>query len=177
MDAHSDVAAACINKFGSSGQHHTIAEFFKSYEITGEYYLVAPDAGAMKKIYKAADKVGYTGKILVCMKHRDEATGKITSTEIVFPEGYNKTATLVIVDDICDGGRTFIEIAKAARTAGHIGKIYLVVTHGIFSNGYEELRSHLDGVFCTNSVKDVDTTWFDGYNNHPTGVRQYDVFA
>ncbi len=176
LDAHSDVAAACIPNLLSACNSHVVEEFFKSYLVEGEYYLVAPDGGALKKIYKTAEAIGYKGKILVCMKHRDEATGKITSTEVILPDDYNPEATLVIVDDICDGGRTFVEISKAARKQGHTGKIYLVVSHGIFSAGYEELNAHLDGVFCTDSVKEVEEQWFDGYHFQPTGVKQVKMF-
>jgi ribose-phosphate pyrophosphokinase len=64
----------------------------------------------------------------------------------------------VIVDDICDGGRTFLEIAKTIRSERNISilKIYLVVTHGIFSAGFDELKKHFDGIYCTNSVSDID---------------------
>jgi ribose-phosphate pyrophosphokinase len=54
----------------------------------------------------------------------------------------------VIVDDICDGGRTFLEIAKTIRSKKRNisifgDKIYLVVTHGIFSAGFDELKNTL----------------------------------
>ena len=37
------------------------------------------------------------------------------------------------------------------------GKIYLIVTHGIFSKGFEELSKYFDGIYCTNSYKDIKT--------------------
>jgi ribose-phosphate pyrophosphokinase len=56
----------------------------------------------------------------------------------------------VIVDDICDGGRTFLEMQKTIRSERIYlfgDKIYLVVTHGIFSAGFDELKKHFDGIY------------------------------
>ena len=36
-------------------------------------------------------------------------------------------------------------------------KIYLIVTHGIFSQGFLKLGEYFDGIFCTNSYKDINT--------------------
>jgi ribose-phosphate pyrophosphokinase len=61
----------------------------------------------------------------------------------------------LIVDDICDGGRTFIELAKVLRP-WTTGKIYLYVTHGIFSNGLDVFNSLIDGVYTANPFPKVD---------------------
>jgi ribose-phosphate pyrophosphokinase len=61
----------------------------------------------------------------------------------------------VIVDDICDGGRTFIELAKVIIAQNQEAKIYLVVTHGIFSAGFSELTNYFDGIYTTNSCQDI----------------------
>ena len=71
-------------------------------------------------------------------KKRDPSNGEITGT-VVYSEHLGSQDVL-IVDDICDGGRTFIELAKELR---HLttGRIYLYVTHGIFSKGHESHRT------------------------------------
>jgi len=43
------------------------------------------------------------------------------------------------VDDICDGGRTFIESAGLLREAYPEADIHLYVSHGIFSKGTDVL--------------------------------------
>jgi len=65
---------------------------------------------------------------------------------------------LIIIDDICDGGATFINIAKHFReNYGDLkGKIYLIVTHGIFSKGTTELGQYFDGIYTTNSYKNCN---------------------
>ena len=60
------------------------------------------------------------------------------------------------MDDICDGGRTFIELAKAIRASRPTAEVYLVVTHGIFSNGFAELKKELQKVYSSNSYSDLN---------------------
>jgi phosphoribosylpyrophosphate synthetase len=55
----------------------------------------------------------------------------------------------IIVDDICDGGRTFIEIAKQLPNTN---SLTLVITHGIFSKGLKELEAYFDKIITTNSL-------------------------
>ena len=61
----------------------------------------------------------------------------------------------VIVDDICDGRRTFIGIAQELKKK-NAGDIYLCVTHGIFSYGFDELKKYFKKIYCTDSFKDID---------------------
>ena len=61
----------------------------------------------------------------------------------------------VIIDDICDGGRTFNELAKSIKLQRADAKIYLVVTHGIFSAGFKELTKYFEHIYTTNSHRDV----------------------
>jgi ribose-phosphate pyrophosphokinase len=64
----------------------------------------------------------------------------------------------VIIDDICDGGRTFVELAKAMKESRPTAKIYLIVTHGIFSAGFDTLNQYFEGIYTTNSVKRLVNT-------------------
>jgi ribose-phosphate pyrophosphokinase len=115
--------------------------------------LVSPDGGALKKIYDVAEHFGIP-KIITAMKHRDITTGKITHTEVPTLDQHNDIK-YVIVDDICDGGRTFVELAKTIHISRPSAEIYLVVTHGIFSQGIAPLAEHFEAIFCTNSYKDI----------------------
>jgi len=64
--------------------------------------------------------------------------------------GNAKGKNLVIVDDICDGGRTFIELARVLKEKG-ANKVALYVTHGIFSQGLDVLKEHIDHVYCVHA--------------------------
>jgi len=59
------------------------------------------------------------------------------------------------VDDICDGGGTFLGLATALKEK-NAGKLSLIVSHGIFSKGFEELNKSFDTVFTTNSFRDIE---------------------
>lgn len=79
---------------------------------------------------------------------------------------FNKEEDLLIsLGDICDGGRTFINIAVALKAqllkydsalySKYPPKIYLIVTHGIFSAGFSKLSEYFDGIYCTNSYQSI----------------------
>lgn len=113
-----------------------------------------PDKGATDKAYNTIKETNFSGNVLECSKHRDIKTGEITSTTIPSEYIFNKEESCIIVDDICDGGKTFIELAKVAKRRG-AGKVFLVVTHGIFSKGMIEISNYIDGIYCTSSFSDM----------------------
>lgn len=160
LDPHSDVLEACLNNFQKDDNvklvRFALSELYQP-NTPDEFCLVSPDAGALKKVHKIAEKIGYNGEIVVCSKHRGN-DGKLSNTVVPLNiKGKKKfKKDLIIIDDICDGGRTFINIAEEVRKNPLFeGKIYLIVTHGIFSSGFRNLCSHFDGIFCTNSVEDI----------------------
>jgi len=160
LDPHSDVLEACIDRFDKASNVSFAEKAINYYAGTG-VTLVSPDAGALKKIYDVAKAIKCTD-VIVANKLRDMETGKIIRTEVPGIGQDAGSKKFVICDDICDGGRTFVEIAKAIREARPKSifgdKLYLCVTHGIFSAGFEELESCFDGIFCTNSVKEIEQT-------------------
>lgn len=113
--------------------------------------LLSPDAGAYKKIFKLADKIQFKGEVASANKSRSISSGNIDSIELSRQdfEGRN----VLIVDDICVGGRTFVELAKKLKQR-NVGLLSLAVSHGIFSNGFSELEEQFHSIFTTNSRKD-----------------------
>ena len=147
-DAHSDVGVACLNNCESYGQS-MILEDLIGYDVMQDYTLVSPDAGAVKKTLKVAQH--FEGlKVINCDKSRDTMTGEITGTYVNW--GYSmREMRLLIVDDICDGGMTFIKIAEAVQKFKP-KSIDLYVTHGIFSKGMDPLlASGIRTVYTTDS--------------------------
>lgn len=137
--------------------------------------LVSPDAGASKKIYKLAEQIGYKGDIITCSKDRDK-NGKLTQCNVPFESKYYEK-DLIIIDDIADGAGTFINIAKTIKEKNILfkGKIYLIVTHGIFSKGFDELAKYFDGIYTTNSYKNINSEDFTSLK-HNGFVKQLNVF-
>ena len=65
----------------------------------------------------------------------------------------NKYSSLIVVDDICDGGYTFIQLAQVIKEEyGFTGDLHLVVTHGIFSKGFDDLNKYYTSINWVNSV-------------------------
>ena len=151
FDPHSDVLEACLNNFTKIDNSELVKFTLDKIGKEGTV-LVSPDAGALKKVYHVAEELGISD-IIIASKHRDVKTGKITHTEVPGVEKYNENNKFVIVDDICDGGRTFTELAKTIRQHNSLSKIYLIVSHGIFSAGMTPLNDSFDGIFTTNSIR------------------------
>jgi len=147
MDPHSDVMENTIDRLEKIHFHTVFAGELRKFD--GKLTLVSPDGGSLKKIYDVASFIGID-RILVCGKHRDVATGKILATTA---PPCDEEDNLVVCDDICDGGRTFVELAKAIRNQTIAPKLHLFVTHGIFSKGVSELASLYSSIVTTNSVR------------------------
>lgn len=172
LDPHSDILEACLNGFKKVSNEQLVHSFTNSFWNNGSCVIVSPDAGASKKIYKLAESIKFKGDIITCSKDRDK-DGKLT--KCIVPTSFNHVnKNFVIIDDICDGGATFINIARELKEQWkHKNpKIYLIVTHGIFSKGFEELSKYFDGIYCTNSYKDISdvSPKYDGF------VKQLNVF-
>jgi len=99
--------------------------------------LVSPDKGSRDKIYKLSNDTNIS-TIVKGFKKREPSTGKITEIYIEPCKKSIEGSTAFVVDDICDGGGTFIPIAKQLRELG-VKKLILIVTHGIFSNSTVKL--------------------------------------
>lgn len=150
MDAHSDVLEACLDNFKKI-DNIKLVDFALS-EIKGrssQTALISPDAGALKKIFDVAKEFNISN-VTTASKVRDIISGNIIRTELPIMDLVD-IEDIIIIDDICDGGRTFIELAKVIRLQTD-KPIHLVVTHGIFSAGFEELEKHFDSIFTTDSI-------------------------
>jgi ribose-phosphate pyrophosphokinase len=91
--------------------------------------------------------------VVECSKSRDVKTGKLTGFKVYAEDLEGKDC--LIVDDICDGGGTFIGLAGELKKK-NAGNLYLAVTHGIFSKGFEELEKCFDKIFTTDSFKEIN---------------------
>jgi len=151
-DAHSDVTPALINNSKALSNHSFIKKVIDS--LGKEVVLISPDGGALKKIYKLASEL-QEYEVIECSKSRDVKTGKLSGFKVYEEDLGGKD--LLIVDDICDGGGTFLGLAKELKRK-NAGKIYLAVSHGIFSKGFENLTEYFDHIYTTDSFKDFPDT-------------------
>lgn len=179
LDPHSDVLEACLNNFKKE-DNYKLFEFFTKQKGLEDHVWVSPDNGASKKIQNLSEKCKYLGDIITCSKYRD-GEGKLSKTRVpIMPHRFDNNTNFVLIDDICDGGATFINIAKEFKdkydNSDKNYKLYLVVTHGIFSKGFEELNKYFDGIYCTNSYSDIPENYSNGMQKFKTNVKQLNVF-
>ncbi|OHX13436.1 hypothetical protein BI347_07845 [Chromobacterium sphagni] len=146
QDPHSDVVTALLDRVEVEDP---LPALRRALEIIGPATLVAPDAGARKRVQKLAQQLGCQAAF--ADKIRNTHTGTITGSEL---SGPLPAGPLLIVDDICDGGRTFTELAAAIaarqQQEGLAAPLYLYVTHGIFSKGLDPLLARFQQVFARN---------------------------
>ena len=139
-DLHSEAAAAIIKNTIPYMNFRQLP--FESYiprmGIIKPDIVLAPDKGARGRAEAVAKILG-VDTVLHCGKERTE-NGQLT--KVVLPD-YNRhfRGRFLIVDDICDGGRTFVNILKQIRAECPYGfpVVDLCVTHDIFSQGFSEL--------------------------------------
>lgn len=176
LDAHSDVLEACLNHFEKRSNIGVVHFALAGIDVGNEdIVIISPDAGALKKIYDVAQAFKIMN-VVTAGKVRDITSGKIVKTEMPDISKYAGKKFLII-DDICDGGRTFIELAKTIKEQLPDAECYLCITHGIFSAGLKELNQHFKGIFCTNSYLDMDSPEFSLANdNHMHKLHQLNVF-
>jgi ribose-phosphate pyrophosphokinase len=154
-DPHSDVTPALIHNCRVIEQWEPISELIHT-NVRAPFWLVSPDAGALKKTHKLAQMMLTVFPmqhilapclgVVEASKQRNMMNGDITGT-VVHIDACDPQATYCIVDDICDGGRTFIELARALRVKG-AKTIHLYVTHGFFTKGTQVFAGIIDRVYA-----------------------------
>jgi ribose-phosphate pyrophosphokinase len=150
-DAHSEVCVALIDNSDSITNHSFVEAVLKNKH---GYLIVSPDAGSYKKIFHLCQHLNYKDEIVLCNKTRDVESGHITSVTCAINDFQG--LDLYIVDDICDGGGTFILLADELKKR-NCGKVNLIVSHGLFSKGVDAL-TNIDHIYTTDSFKDFEST-------------------
>ncbi len=144
LDVHSTIAVTLIDRCV------TVVPELIDDEPRFKSVLIYPDYGAMGRYNPG----GYID-VVCCTKNRDPDNGRIS---LALPDPVKLAGKLagknvVIIDDICDGGATFIAIAE--QLPSDVGDKVLAVTHGLFSKGLEKLLRAFDRIITTNSVNEL----------------------
>jgi ribose-phosphate pyrophosphokinase len=156
LDPHSQVMPHLINGDGRGGVDPTEFPFERiirreiqdhtSDSRPAPYMgVIAPDHGAVDRATRAAKVMGVP--VYKAGKTRDPETGKLSGFHM--EDELPTEGKLLIVDDICDGGGTFIGLAEA--TGLDHKRVDLWVTHGIFSKGTGPLIDAFGEIHTTDS--------------------------
>ena len=160
VEPHSDVVEAlCNHPFSILGWDEILYEEANTREnkklkdILSRSIIITPDAGMYKKVERFCQAFN-NFNVVEASKKRDLKTGNITATHV---NGQHVLAgqECLVIDDLCDGGKTFIELAKVLKSSG-AKKLILAVCHGVFSKGLDELLTHYDHIYTTDSYAYVE---------------------
>jgi len=110
-----------------------------------EAVLIAVDKGARERVQMAAEDLDNFNDIVQIIKERIPNGIKSTIDDESL-EALKKANIGIIVDDICDGGATFLKSADIIRKVNPDIELILIVTHGIFSAGLESLQGQFDSL-------------------------------
>lgn len=145
IDPHSDVAPALYDRLTVV----PLTDLPIWDLIKGKFTaVIIPDVGAAKRAQAVADNLGVP--TYQAGKKRDFATGKLSGFTCQLLPILGDQHFLV-VDDICDGGGTFVGLADAIAEQSTDIKLSLWVTHGIFSKGVGDLYQRYEEVYTTDS--------------------------
>jgi len=141
-DPHSDYYTNFGNMFTVKEQQYCFIDTVPDFN---NGVLISPDKGALSKIYKLQQLLnirGHEAPVVVAGKKRELTTGRIIETTL--PDMTDLTGrTVYIVDDLLDGGGTFIPLAEKLKSVG-AKEVHLYVTHGIFAKGLKIFRGKID---------------------------------
>lgn len=140
-DPHSDVTAALIDNIYVVKRLELVKKAFTAPSYRGGV-IISPDAGAMKTNQEIAQH--FSLPHVVATKVRDIKTGEITATQ-VHTDMPLQGKDLLILDDICDGGRTFIELAKVLRAYNPLS-IHLYTTISVSQKGRDAIAPFFDSI-------------------------------
>lgn len=153
VEPHSEVSLSLIN--------NSEAQYVSKGLCTEQKVIFCyPDKGAYLRYNNQYDTV----KPIICGKVREESTGALLKFEIINKGDYQEGMTICVVDDLCDGGGTFIGVSKLLRELNP-EKLILSVTHAVQKKGIENVSKHYDEVNITNSY----TNW--EYDTLPINVN------
>lgn len=146
FDPHSGVAPALIDNVKVIGsapyvRRAVIGRVGRPHDFVG---VIAPDAGAVGRAQAAATALHLP--LYRAEKHRDFSTGRLSGFSC---EQLPRAGRLLVVDDICDGGGTFMGLAEATGLPKE--RLTLFVSHGVFSGDAPSLRRHYGEIITTDS--------------------------
>jgi ribose-phosphate pyrophosphokinase len=146
VDPHSDVTQAVIENCVPLVFDEHMRKAVKEWNPG---FLCIPDAGASKRNYpilRDADRLGLS--VAQAIKRRVEGNVEIGG---IYYKGSLEDGRVLIVDDICDGGGTFVALAQELKERG-ASQVCLAVTHGLFTQGADALlNGGIDKIYTTNS--------------------------
>lgn len=136
--------------------------------------LMSTDAGGFKPLMKLCEEINWKGEVFSASKSRVYKEGSSKLVQQIDKEDFGGRPILII-DDICVGGGTFIGLSKMLKER-NAGSLYLAVSHMTVQDLNRELFDSFTTVFTTNSK--YDDYFFKGKEGgvKPLNLVVYDLF-
>lgn len=141
VDPHSPVMPSLINNIRIINSDDLIKKHVDTESLAG---LICPDKGARERTERVAKLLDLP--VYYATKKRNPATGKLSEFHC---EELPAEGRFLVVDDICDGGGTFMGLAEATGLPKE--RLMLWVTHGVFSGRAAQVNDRYGKVYTTDS--------------------------
>lgn len=151
IDMHNEKSLDLFNieKLSAAQMFYNLATSLDSLAI-----IIAPDKGA-------AERLKAHGVIVDGYLNKTRNNNRVSTTidndvkqdiedKIKVIKGLCKRPKFFIIDDICDGGRTFVEAVNCLQkleNAYYNADYYLMVSHAILPFGVDNLKSKIDKIY------------------------------
>jgi ribose-phosphate pyrophosphokinase len=147
FEPHSERAISLIENSSPMDMSQKFSEILKGKIIC------YPDAGAAERYLTGEHHEGY----IIMEKERDlQDKGRIKSLKIKTLDqmAYESARPIIISDDLCDGGGTFVWAADILKKEYPNRSLEILVRHMVNPAGLARLAEKFDHVYITNSYKD-----------------------
>lgn len=147
FDPHSKLPEEIIERFKATAPNREVE---RVYDATHPHVVYYPDKGAWRRYTERLDRAWTMAyDTAIGDKVRNQETGEITGLEIRWCKDNEMVTTLynldvLMIDDLCDGGTTFIKAAEAMKKMG-ARNISLYVSHGLFTKREKYDINQFDG--------------------------------
>lgn len=138
-DPHSPVTTALLERVEAESAEVFVKQILALPEFARGVALVAPDAGAHKRVQAMGDSLCVP--VVLCGKTRDTQTGRLSKAQVIGDPADIPQVPLLVVDDICDGGGTFSMLSAMLKQVVS-SELSLYVTHGLYTKGVEPLADY-----------------------------------
>ena len=158
LDPHSPITLQELNRYQLSDNafefKYSLAKDVIDYTQidVNNAWFVFPDKGAATR-YNADDYPN----VIICEKVRNFATGKIESIKASIEKVTNtpsENAPIIIIDDLCSYGGTFVGAIKAIETDLNIksSENWLIITHSETAIDMGQVPLIFNKIFTTDSI-------------------------
>jgi len=143
----------------------------KCLREVNDVILMSTDAGGFKPLMKLCDILNFKGETFSASKSRKYDGEKSKLIQLVDKNDF-KGKDIMLVDDICVNGGTFIGLAKLLKER-NCGRLYLAISHLTVERPNPELFKVFYSVFTTNSK---GLTCVNEKSNVPDNLKVIDLF-